>query len=213
MKNKYKYIVTSAFPYTNGYLHIGHLAGVFIPADIYVRYLKSIGKKVLFISGSDENGSSIVIESLKKKKKIIYLINKYNKYFKKNLKKFNISLNNFFRTSDKNHHKLSKKIFKKLYKKKIFILKKNKQYYDKYYKQFLADRYVIGICPFCKEKKIYSDQCNKCGKIISNNKLINPISILSFKKPILKYTYNLFISFKIFKKFLKKLIKNYKKKK
>ncbi|WGH27123.1 MAG: methionine--tRNA ligase [Candidatus Shikimatogenerans bostrichidophilus] len=212
-KKKIKYIITSAFPYTNGNLHIGHLSGVFIPADIYYRYLKSFNKKVLFLSGSDENGSSIVIESIKKKKKIIDLVNKYHIYIKKYLKKFNILLSNYYRTSDKKHHLLVKKIFKKLYYNNLFILKQNKQYYDKYHNQFLADRYVIGICPFCKEKKVFSDQCNKCGNLIKDNKIIKPISILSNKKPIFKKTYNLFFLFKKEKKYIKKLIKNFKNKK
>lgn len=214
MNNKSKYIITAAFPYTNGYLHIGHLSGVFIPADIYVRFLNRYkNKKVLFLSGSDENGSSIIIESIKKKKKIKYLIDKYHKYIMYFLKIFDIKLNNYFRTSNINHHILSKKIFLKIFKKKYFFLKKEKIYYDKKYKQFLADRYVIGICPYCNEKKIYSDQCNKCGKLIKNNKLINPISILSNKRPIYKYTYNLFLNFSKLKSFIKKLIINYKKKK
>ncbi|WGH26094.1 MAG: methionine--tRNA ligase [Candidatus Shikimatogenerans bostrichidophilus] len=213
---KKKYIVTSALPYTNGYIHIGHLSGVFIPADIYVRYLKIINKKVLFISGSDENGSSIIIKSIKKKKKIKFLINKYHKYIKKYLKIFNISLDNYFRTSNKLHHKISKKIFKKFFLKGLFFLKKTKQYYDKYYKQFLADRYVIGECPICHYKKTFSDQCEKCGNIIKDNNIINPISILSKKKPIKKKTYNLYISLykynDLIKKFLLILKKNKNKK-
>ncbi|WOX79401.1 methionine--tRNA ligase [Candidatus Shikimatogenerans bostrichidophilus] len=208
-----KYIITAAFPYTNGYIHIGHLSGVYIPSDIYYRYLKiNNNNKVIFISGSDEHGSSILIKSLKEKKNIKSIINKYHNYNKKYLKKFNIKLNNYYRTTNKNHHNLVKIIFKKLFLKKMLKKKISYEYYDNYYKQFLSDRYVIGLCPYCNYKYSYSDQCEKCGNIIKEGKLLNPISILSKKKPILKKTINFFINIKknkkLIKKFLKFLIKN-----
>ncbi|MDH3004951.1 MAG: methionine--tRNA ligase [Candidatus Shikimatogenerans sp. JK-2022] len=208
-----KYIITAAFPYTNGYLHIGHLSGVFLPADILVRYLKIKKKKVLFISGSDEHGVPIVIKAKKEKIKEKEIINKYHKSNKYVLKKFKIKLNIFFRTSKKKHHIFCKKVFKKLYEKKFFLIKKKKQYFDKKYKQFLADRYVIGICPICNYKKSYSDQCEKCGNFIKEGSLIKPISILSNTVPIYKKTLNFFINFKKEKKKIFNLIKKFKKNK
>ncbi|WGH25604.1 MAG: class I tRNA ligase family protein [Candidatus Shikimatogenerans bostrichidophilus] len=154
---------------------------------------------------------NILIKAQKEKKKIKNIINKYHKNNKKILKRFNILLDNYYRTSDKLHHKYSQKIFKKLYKNNFFLIKKKKQYYDKKYKQFLADRYVIGICPFCNYKKTYSDQCLKCGNIIEN-KLKKPISILSKTKPILKKTINFFIPFKKKKNEIIKIINIFKKK-
>ncbi|WGH27637.1 MAG: methionine--tRNA ligase [Candidatus Shikimatogenerans bostrichidophilus] len=210
---KKKYIITAAFPYTNGYIHIGHLSGVFIPADIYSRYLRSIKKKIIFISGSDEYGTSILIKSLKEKKNKKKLIDKYHFYIKKYLSKFNISLDNYYRTSDKLHHNLSKKIFKKLFFKNFFIKKKKYQYYDNYYKLFLADKYIKGTCPYCKNNDSLYNQCYKCGKIIKKYELLNPISILSKKKPILKLTYNFYISFEKNKKIIKNIINNFKKRK
>ncbi|WGH26625.1 MAG: methionine--tRNA ligase [Candidatus Shikimatogenerans bostrichidophilus] len=212
-KKKKKYIITAAFPYTNGYIHIGHLSGVFIPADIYTRYLRSINKKVIFISGSDEYGTSILIKSLKSKKKKEDIINKYHNYIKKYLYIYNISLDNYYRTSDKLHHNISKKIFKRLYFNNFFLKKKNYQYYDNIYNQFLADRYIIGTCPYCKYNNSFYDQCNNCGKIIKEYKLLNPLSILSKKKPILKQTFNFYISFKKYKKLILNIIKKFKKRK
>ncbi|WGH25733.1 MAG: methionine--tRNA ligase [Candidatus Shikimatogenerans bostrichidophilus] len=211
MKNKY--IITAAFPYTNGYIHIGHLSGVYIPADIYARCLRGLNKDIIFISGSDEHGASIVIKAKKKNIKEKKIINKYHLYIKKNLKKFHISLDNYYRTSSKKHHELCKKIFKKLYLKNFFLEKSNYQYYDKIYKQFLADRFVIGTCPICKYKNCYSDQCEKCGNIINEVKLLKPKSILSNTKPILKKTINLFIPFKKYKNYFKKLLNKFKKNK
>ncbi|WOX79265.1 methionine--tRNA ligase [Candidatus Shikimatogenerans bostrichidophilus] len=201
-----RYIITAAFPYTNGYIHIGHLSGVYIPSDIYYRNLiLNNKKKVIFVSGSDEHGSSILIKSLKENKSIKSIINKYHNYNNKFLKKFNIKLNIYYRTTNKNHHILVKKIFKKLLIKKMLKKKKSYEYYDKYYKQFLSDRYVIGLCPYCNYKYSYSDQCEKCGNIIKEGKLLNPISILSKNKPIFKKTINYFINIKK----NKKLINNY----
>ncbi|WOX79134.1 methionine--tRNA ligase [Candidatus Shikimatogenerans bostrichidophilus] len=201
-----RYIITAAFPYTNGYIHIGHMSGIYIPSDIYYRYLRlNNKKKVIYISGSDEHGSSILIKSLNEKKNIKNIINKYHNYNKKYLKIFNIKLNNYYRTTKKKHHNLVKKIFKKLLVKKKLKKKTSYEYYDKYYKQYLSDRYVIGICPYCNNKNSYSDQCEKCGNIIKEGKLLKPISILSKKKPILKKTINYFIKIKD----NKKLINNY----
>ncbi|WGH25369.1 MAG: methionine--tRNA ligase [Candidatus Shikimatogenerans bostrichidophilus] len=211
-KNK-KYIVTAAFPYTNGNLHIGHVAGVFLPADIYSRYLRSINKKLIFISGSDEHGASILIKSIKENISPRKIINKYHKNIKEDLKILKISIDNYYRTSDKLHHKYSKKVFSKLYKKNFFEEKTTYQYYDKKYKLYLADRFVIGICPNCNYKFSYSDQCEKCGNILNVGDLINPKSILTNNTPILKKTINLFISFKSKKEMIYKILKYFKKKK
>lgn len=197
---KKKYIITAALPYTNGNLHIGHLSGVFLPADIYSRYLRSIKKKIIFISGSDEHGANILIKSIKEKTSPEFIINKYHKNIKKDLKVFKISLDNYYRTSKKLHKKFCIKVFKKLYKKNFFIEKITNQYYDKKNKQYLADRFVIGICPICKFNNAYSDQCEKCGSILNVGELLHPKSILTNTKPIYKKTINLFISFKKYKK-------------
>ncbi|WGH25182.1 MAG: methionine--tRNA ligase [Candidatus Shikimatogenerans bostrichidophilus] len=210
---KKRYIITAAFPYTNGNLHIGHVSGVFLPADIYSRYLRSINKKIIFISGSDEHGASILIKSIKENISPQKIINKYHKNIKKDLKLLKISIDNYYRTSDKLHHKYSKKVFNKLYKKKFFIEKETYQYYDKKYKLYLADRFVIGTCPNCNYKYSYSDQCEKCGNILNVGDLINPKSILTKKTPILKKTINLFISFKRKKKMIYKILKKFKKNK
>ncbi|WGH24818.1 MAG: methionine--tRNA ligase [Candidatus Shikimatogenerans bostrichidophilus] len=208
MKNN-KYIITAALPYTNGDIHIGHLSGVFLPADIYNRYLKLNKYKSIFISGSDEHGVNILIKSINENTSPVNIINKYHYMIKKNLKIFKISLNNYFRTSNKIHKKYSLKVFYKLYNKKFFIEKATYQYYDKLYNLFLADRFVIGICPICNYKEAYSDICEKCGNVLKIGDLKNPISILTGKKPVLKKTINLFLLFK--KKYIIYLYNKYKK--
>ncbi|MDH3004408.1 MAG: methionine--tRNA ligase [Candidatus Shikimatogenerans sp. JK-2022] len=163
------------------------------------------------MSGSDEYGVAILIKSIKENNKPINIINKYHNNIKKDLKKLKISLNNYFRTSNKLHHKFSQNVFIKLYNKKFFKIKYTYQYYDKYLKQFLSDRFIIGICPKCNYKFSYSDICDNCGNILNVGDLKKPISILTKKKPILKKTLNFFIQFKKYKKFLIKLYKKYKK--
>ncbi|WGH24632.1 MAG: methionine--tRNA ligase [Candidatus Shikimatogenerans bostrichidophilus] len=208
MKNN-KYIITAALPYTNGDIHIGHLSGVFLPADIYNRYLKLNNKDTIFISGSDEHGASILIKSINENKSPIDIINKYHKKIKYNLRIFKISLDNYFRTSNKIHKKFALKVFYKLYKKNFFINKDTYQYYDNIKKIFLADRFIIGICPICNYNNAYSDICDKCGTTLKIGDLINPISILTKKEPILKKTNNLFLIFK--KEYIKYLYSKYKK--
>ncbi|WGH24999.1 MAG: methionine--tRNA ligase [Candidatus Shikimatogenerans bostrichidophilus] len=208
---KKRFIITAALPYTNGNLHIGHLSGVFLPADIYSRYLRSLKKKLIFISGSDEHGVSILIKSIKENKNPKFIINKYHKVIKKNLKQMNISLDNYFRTSNKLHHNFSIKIFNKLLNKNFFLKKETYQYYDKDYNLFLADRFVIGVCPYCKYKEAYSDFCEKCGIILKQKDLKNPKSILTNKKPIFKSTINYFLNFKKLLNQIKFLKKKFKK--
>ncbi|BDT61519.1 MAG: hypothetical protein RDO_0470 [Flavobacteriales endosymbiont of Rhyzopertha dominica] len=213
---KLKYIVTAALPYANNNIHIGHLSGVYIPSDIFIRNLKINNIKYIFISGTDEYGSNILIESYKKNINVKNIVDNNYKIIKNTLKKFNILLDVFYRTSNKIHHKVTKKIFNKLLRKNILYKKKNYQLYDKKYNFFLADRYIIGICPYCKYKYAYLDLCEKCGNFIKEGELLNKISILSKKKPIYKKTINYYINFKITNKIIKKyillLIKNKNKK-
>ncbi|WP_212113187.1 methionine--tRNA ligase [Candidatus Shikimatogenerans silvanidophilus] len=199
-----KYIITAALPYANGPIHIGHLSGVYIPSDIYSRYLRCIDKNVVFICGSDENGAAISIKAKKENTTPKKIINKYHSIIKKSFLKFGISFDNYSRTSSKIHHKTASNFFKKLLKKDILINEKSKQYYDEYAKQFLADRYIIGTCPFCNNDKSYGDQCEKCGSYLNNKDLKNVKSIISDKKPILKETNNWFIKLYKYNNFIKK---------
>jgi methionyl-tRNA synthetase len=187
MENVTSYIVTAALPYANGPIHIGHLSGVYIPADIYVRYLRINKKKVIFICGSDEHGAPITIRSKKENVSPKKIIDKYHNLNKEYLKKIGINFNIFFRTSSLLHKYTVQKFFIELKKKKKFKIYKNDQFYDVKYKHFLSDRYLIGDCPKCNNKS-YGDQCESCGYVLNFNELKNPKSILSKSKPILRST-------------------------
>ena len=180
--------VTSALPYANGPVHIGHLAGVYVPADIYVRYLRLKGEDVLFIGGSDEHGVPITIKAKKEGVTPQDIVDRYHNIIKDSFKEFGISFDIYSRTSGPVHHEVASDFFKKLYEKGEFIEKESEQYYDEEAKQFLADRYITGECPHCHADGAYGDQCEKCGTSLSPLDLINPKSAISGSKPVLKTT-------------------------
>lgn len=184
-----KYLITSALPYANGALHLGHLAGAYLPADIYVRYLRLLGKDVVWVCGSDEHGAAITIRAKKEGISPQEIIDKYHQVNKETFEKLGISFDYYHRTSDPLHHKTSQDFFLKLYDKGgEFEEHSIEQYYDEDYDQFLADRYIIGTCPNCGHESAYGDQCENCGTDLSPLELINPKSTLSGKPPILKET-------------------------
>ncbi len=185
--------VTSALPYANGPIHIGHLAGVYVPADIYVRYLRSKGEDVLFIGGSDEHGVPITIRARKEGLTPQQVVDKYHNIIKKSFEEFGISFDVYSRTSSPIHHQTASEFFTTLYNKDIFIEKFSEQYYDEEAKQYLADRYITGTCPFCGFEKAYGDQCENCGTSLNATDLINPKSALSGNVPIMKETKHWFL--------------------
>lgn len=180
--------VTSALPYANGPVHIGHLAGVYVPADIYVRYLRLKGEDVIFIGGSDEHGVPVTIRAKKEGVTPQDVVDRYHKIIKDSFKEFGISFDIYSRTTSKIHHKLASDFFRKLYDKGEFIEKTSEQYYDEEAKTFLADRYIVGECPKCHAQGAYGDQCEACGSALSPEELINPVSKLSGAKPVMRST-------------------------
>jgi len=185
--------VTAALPYANGPVHIGHLAGCYLPADIYARYLRSKGKDVKFICGSDEHGAAISIRAKKEGITSQQVIDKYHKMMGDAFKDFGISFDIYARTSSPTHHKTASEFFTNLYEKNIFSEEITEQYYDEQAKQFLADRYIVGTCPNCNNENAYGDQCENCGSTLNATDLINPHSTLSGAVPILKTTKNWFL--------------------
>jgi methionyl-tRNA synthetase len=183
-----RYTITSALPYANGPLHIGHLAGVYVPADIFVRFLRSRGDEVIFIGGSDEHGVPITIKARAQGVKPQVIVDKYHQIIKDSFEEFGISFDIYSRTSNEIHHETAAGFFKKLYDQGDFIEKVSEQYYDEVNHQFLADRYITGTCPHCSYEKAYGDQCESCGTSLSPTELINPTSALSGNKPVLKAT-------------------------
>jgi methionyl-tRNA synthetase len=188
-----RYTVTAALPYTNGPVHIGHLAGVYIPADIFVRYLRAKGEDVIFICGSDEHGVPITLRARKEGITPQQLVDKYHGIIKKSFADFGISFDIYHRTSDKLHHQTASDFFTTLYDKKIFTEEETEQYYDEEAQMFLADRYITGTCPSCGNPNAYGDQCENCGTSLTPRDLINPHSQLSGKPPILKKTKHWFL--------------------
>ena len=203
-KLKKKYTITAALPYANGPIHIGHLAGAYIPADIYSRYLRLKEKNIVFICGSDEHGAAISIRAKKEGVSPQKIIEKYHLMIKKSFFNFGISFDNYSRTSSKIHHETASKFFKDLHEKNVFIEKETEQLFDAEENQFLADRYVEGECPKCNFKYAYGDQCENCGSTLNATDLINPKSKLSGNKPTLKKTKHWFLPLNRFEKFLKK---------
>ncbi|MBK5284464.1 MAG: methionine--tRNA ligase [Bacteroidia bacterium] len=183
-----RYLVTSALPYANGPVHIGHLAGAYLPADIYVRYLRLKGEDVIFICGSDEHGVPITLRARKEGITPQQVVDKYHNIIKESFKEFGISFDIYHRTSEKLHHETAQEFFTTLYDKKILAEDESEQYYDEEAKMFLADRYITGTCPNCGNENAYGDQCERCGKSLSPRELINPHSQLSGKAPVLKKT-------------------------
>lgn len=184
-----RYLVTSALPYANGPLHLGHLAGAYLPADIYVRYLRGMGKDVVWVCGSDEHGAAITIRAKKEGRSPQEIIDTYHNLNKETFKRLGISFDYYHRTSAELHHKTAQDFFLKLYEQgDQFEVKTEQQYYDQDFNQFLADRYIQGTCPKCQHEGAHGDQCEKCGSDLSPLELVNPLSTLSGKTPVLKET-------------------------
>lgn len=198
-----RYTVTSALPYANGPLHIGHITGAYLPADIYVRYLKAKGHDVVFVCGSDEHGAAITLRAKKEEVSAQEIVDKYHEINKKSFQDFGIDFDIYHRTSEKLHHQTAQDFFKTLEGKSVFSKKTTEQFYDKKYKQFLADRYIIGICPKCGHDHAYGDQCEKCGSALSPEELINPKSTLSGDSPIKKATSHWYLPMQHHEKWLK----------
>ena len=188
MSHPKRHTITAALPYANGPLHLGHLAGVYISADVYARFLRSNGEEVAFICGSDEHGAAITLRAKKEGKSPKEIVDVYHESNKTVFEKLGVSFDCYDRTSTELHHETARELFLTLEKKGAFVKKESEQYYDEEYKQFLADRYITGQCPKCNAEGAYGDQCEKCGSALSPTELINPISTLSGKKPQLKNT-------------------------
>lgn len=188
MKNAKRYTVTAALPYANGPLHLGHIAGAYLPADIFVRYLKLKGKDVAFICGSDEHGVPITLRARKEGITPQDVVDKYNDMLKNAFSEFGIDFDIYHRTSDKLHHETASEFFTTLHEKGEFIEKEEEQFYDEQENQFLADRYIVGTCPKCSFENAYGDQCESCGTSLSPRELIHPKSTLSGNQPVLKTT-------------------------
>jgi len=201
-----RYTITSALPYANGPVHIGHLAGVYVPADIYARFLRSKGENVLFIGGSDEHGVPITIRAKKEGVTPQQIVDKYHVQIKQSFEELGISFDIYSRTSSKIHAETSSEYFKKLYEEGKFIEQTSEQYYDPKAEQFLADRYIIGTCPKCGNENAYGDQCEKCGSTLSPSELINPRSTLSGEKPLMKSTKHWFLPLDQYEPWLKQWI-------
>jgi len=188
-----KYTVTAALIYANGPIHIGHLAGCYIPADIYVRYLRSTGAEVAFISGTDEHGVPITVKARKEGKTPQQVVDFYYEQIKNSFADFGISFDIYSRTSNQTHHKVSQEIFTTMFEKGYFDEETSEQYFDEVAQQFLADRYIVGECPTCGNPNAYGDQCEKCGSTLSPTELKNPRSTLSGSKPVMKSTKNWYL--------------------
>ena len=206
-----RYLITSALPYANGPIHIGHLAGCLLPADIHSRYLRSIGKEVLFVCGTDEHGVPITLKAKKENKTPQQVVDENYRLIKNALTDFGIEFDHFSRTTNPLHHETSKEFFIKLYDNNSFLEVESEQLYDEEAKQFLADRYITGTCPNCQNENAYGDQCERCGKALSPSELINPKSALTGNKPILKSTINWYLPLdRIQKEFLDSFIESKK---
>lgn len=201
-----RYLVTSALPYANGPLHIGHLSGAYLSADIYVRFLRLMDKDVVFIGGSDENGAAITIKARKEGITPEVLVEKYHRMFVDAFQKMGISFDVYHRTSSELHHKTAQEFFLDMNKKGVFEEKESEQYFDEKEQHFLADRYIKGTCPKCSYEEAYGDQCEKCGTSLSPMDLINPISVLSNEKPVLKTTKHWYLPLDKDEKWLREFI-------
>lgn len=207
MDNKYKrHLVTAALPYANGAVHIGHLAGVYVPADIYTRYLRLRKEDVRFICGSDEHGVPITIKARQNNCTPQEIVDKYHLIIKDSFERLGISFDIYSRTSSAIHHKTASDFFKKLYDQGSFIEKESEQYFDEEANHFLADRYIIGTCPKCMAENAYGDQCEKCGSTLSPTELLNPRSTLSGNSPILKKTSHWYLPLDQYEPWLKEWI-------
>ncbi|MFB9109574.1 methionine--tRNA ligase [Flavobacterium gyeonganense] len=206
IQNPKRYTITAALPYTNGPIHIGHLAGVYVPADIYSRYLRLQGKDVAFICGSDEHGVAISMKAKKEGVTPQEVIDKYDGIIRKSFADFGISFNNYSRTSAKIHHDTAQEFFRTLYDNGDFIEEVTEQLYDAKADQFLADRFVVGTCPKCDNPEAYGDQCEKCGSSLNATDLINPKSTITGETPVLKSTKHWFLPLDRYDAFLREWI-------
>jgi methionyl-tRNA synthetase len=206
MKNFKRYLVTSALPYANGPIHIGHLAGVYVPSDIYTRYLRMKGVDVVSICGSDEHGVPITLKARKEGVTPQEVVDRYHALNKKAFKDFGIAFDIYSRTSNKVHYETASEIFRTLYDKGEFTEKTSEQYYDEEAGCFLADRYIMGTCPHCGNENAYGDQCEKCGTSLSPNELINPHSTVSGSKPVLRETRHWYLPLDRYETWLRKWI-------
>jgi methionyl-tRNA synthetase len=207
MAKKFKRtLVTSALPYANGPVHIGHLAGVYVPADIYVRYLRLRNEEVLFIGGSDEHGVPITLKAKKEGVSPQVIVDRYHNIIKKSFEDFGISFDIYSRTTSKTHHKIASDFFRKLYDDGKFIEKTSEQYYDEEAGQFLADRYIVGTCPHCKNERAYGDQCEACGTSLNATDLINPHSAISGSTPVMRETKHWYLPLDQYEPFLREWI-------
>ncbi|MDD2596032.1 MAG: methionine--tRNA ligase [Bacteroidales bacterium] len=207
MNTNYKRnLVTCALPYANGPVHIGHLAGVYVPADIYVRYLRMRGRETLFVCGSDEHGVPITIKARKLGCTPQDVVDKYHNIIKKSFADFGIDFDIYSRTSSEIHHKTASEFFRKLYDDGKFIEKESEQYYDEEAKTFLADRYIVGTCPKCGAEGAYGDQCEKCGSTLSPDELINPHSAISGSLPVKRATKHWYLPLDQYEPWLRKWI-------
>jgi methionyl-tRNA synthetase len=206
MKSYKRYTITAALPYTNGPIHIGHLAGVYVPSDIYARYLRLKGEDVLFICGSDEHGVPITIKAKKEGVTPQDIVDRYNEIIKTSFNDFGISFDYYGRTSSKTHHATASDFFKKLYVNNKFIEQTTEQLYDEKANQFLADRFVTGTCPKCGHEEAYGDQCENCGTSLNATDLINPKSSITGNTPTLKSTKHWFLPLNEYDDFLRKWI-------
>ncbi|SDH00116.1 methionine--tRNA ligase [Psychroflexus sediminis] len=212
MKNPKRYTITAALPYTNGPIHIGHLAGVYVPADIYTRYLKLKGEDVVFVCGSDEHGVPITIKAKKEGVSPQDVVDKYNAIIKQSFQDFGIQFDNYSRTSAQVHHDTATEFFQNMYDNDKFIEETTEQLYDEKADQFLADRFVTGTCPKCGNEEAYGDQCEKCGSSLNATDLINPKSAITGDVPTLKSTKHWFLPLDQYDDFLKDwIIKGHKK--
>ena len=205
---KKRYTVTSALPYANGPLHIGHIAGAYLPADIYVRYRKSKQDDVLFVCGSDEHGAAITLRAKKEGLSPQEIVDTYHQLNKQSFADFGINFDIYHRTSDPLHHQTAQEFFEVLYEKGVFTESVSQQFFDEEHQQFLADRYIVGTCPKCGNDNAYGDQCEKCGSALSPTELINPKSTLSGNEPVMKETKHWYLPMQEHEDWLRDWIEN-----
>ena len=206
MKKFKRYLVTSALPYANGPVHIGHLAGVYIPSDIYTRYLRLRGEDVISVCGSDEHGVPITIKARQEGVSPQDIVDKYHGIIKESFRRLGMSFDIYSRTTSPMHHKTASEFFRKLYDEGKFIEQTSQQYYDEEAGQFLADRYIVGTCPHCQNERAYGDQCEKCGSTLNATDLIDPKSAITGSTPVLRETKHWFLPLDRYEEFLRKWI-------
>ena len=206
MKKFKRYLVTSALPYANGPVHIGHLAGVYIPSDIYTRYLRLRGEDVISVCGSDEHGVPITIKARQEGVSPQDIVDKYHGIIKESFRRLGMSFDIYSRTTSPTHHKTASDFFRKLYDEGKFIEQTSQQYYDEEAGQFLADRYIVGTCPHCQNERAYGDQCEKCGSTLNATDLIGPKSAITGSTPVLRETKHWFLPLDRYEEFLRKWI-------